>query len=546
MSINGLFDIGKSALLASQAALGTISNNIANVNTPGYTKQDIVLSIATPMNTNTGYIGMGVTVTGVVRSYDRFLQAQLLGQQQNQGRSAVMDQMWGQIEALINEQQGSGLSGPLADFFNAWNDVATAPESLAARSVLLQKAGALTQSAKSIESAMTGVISTANMAITDAASQINSLASDIAALNYEITQAEAGSATANANDLRDQRDSMLTNLSKLVDFTSYEDSNGAINIAVGMRSLVSGTRANAMSSRQNISGNQDIYLDGITITANIQGGKLGGLIASRNSIQDSTLYSLRKFIASITQQVNALHAQGTDMNGNPGGSFFGPLQLTLTGSTVSATPPTITLNSATESALTLDEYDITFNAAGTTYAITNRQTGAVTNGAYASGNPITFDGITVTISGTTTATDSFTISPLTRAAGGFGVALTDPHAIAAADSTTIPAETPPGGNGIARKMANLTAVSISALGNTTFSGYYSQMISTVGVAKRTTADTLTFDNTLMANIQTRRDSVSGVSLDEEAASLLRYQRSYQAGAKLISVTDELLQTILQL
>lgn len=546
MSINGLFDIGKSALLASQAALGTISNNIANVNTPGYTRQDIVLSIATPMNSSAGFVGMGVTVSGIQRSYDRFLQAQLLGQQQNQGRSAVMDQMWGQIEALFNEQQGAGLSGPLADFFNAWNDLATAPDSMAARSVLLQKATALTQSAQSIESAVTGVLSSANMAIGDAATQINSLASDIAALNYEITQAEAGSATATANDLRDQRDSRLTDLSKLVDFASYEDANGAINIAVGMRSLVSGTRTNPLSSIRNSNGNQDVYLDGINITANIQGGKLGGIIASRNGIQDATLYGLRKFIASIRQQVNILHAQGTDMNGNAGGSFFDPLQLTATGSSASATPPTITLNSAVESALTLDEYDITFNAAGNAYTVTNRQTGAATSAAYASGSPITFDGITVTISGATTSSDSFTVSPLLKAAGGFGVALTDPRTIAAADATTIPAESPPGGNGIALRMVAMTAASISALGNTSFSGYYSQMISTVGVAKRTTADALTFDTTLTANIQARRDSVSGVSLDEEAANLLRYQRSYQAGARLISVTDELLQTILRL
>ncbi len=538
MSILGLFDIGKSALFASQTALSVVSNNIANVNTPGYSKQDVVLDIANPVGTSAGYIGAGVTVAGIMRNYDRFIQAQLLGQQQSQSRSSAMDQAWGQVEQLLNEQQGAGLSGPLSDFFNAWNDVATAPESPAARAVLLQKAGALTRSASTIERGIVDTLNNANATITDSARQINALASDIAALNGQISLEEAGQTTEKAIDLRDQRDSKLTELAKLVDFSTYEDSNGSLTVAVGMRNLVSGVTTNPMSTAANTNGNQDVYLDGINITSNIQGGQLGGLIASRDDIQSSALTGLRKLIASVTQQVNSLHTQGFGLDGSTGNDFFNPLQLSTVNNSAGASIAATVTN---EAALTLDEYNITF--AGGNYNVYNKQTGAlVTSGAYISGATISLSGMDVVISGAVTSTDSFTVSPLATAVSNFGVALSDPQKIAASST----AAGIPGDNTMALQISQLADAAVGDLGNTTFSEYYGALVSTVGAMKQSAADSLTFDNNLLTALQNRRDSVSGVSLDEEAANLIRYQRSYEAGARMIKVADELLQTILNL
>jgi flagellar hook-associated protein 1 FlgK len=140
------------------------------------------------------------------------------------------------------------------------------------------------------------------------------------------------------------------------------------------------------------------------------------------------------------------------------------------------------------------------------------------------------------------STDSFTVSPLTAAVSNFGVAVTDPRKIAAAST----AAGVPGDNAAASQISQLTNAVIGNLGNATLSDYYSSLVSTVGTLKRSTADGLTFDNSLLSQLQTQRDSVSGVSLDEEATRLIRFQRSYEAAARVINVADELFQTLLKL
>ena len=539
MSILGLFDIGKSALFASQAALSVTSNNIANVNTPGYSRQDIVLDIANPVTTSAGSVGRGVTTDGIVRSYDRFLEAQLLGSQQDQGRSAAMDQAWGQIEPVLNEQQGLGLAQPLADFFNAWNDVATSPDSQVPRTVLLQKAASLTSSAKTIENAITSTLKSTNDGMAVASGQINQIASDIASLNDRITQVEAGTGGMTANDLRDQRDAKLTDLAKLVDFTSYEDKSGSLTVVVGMRNLVAGTRTNTMTASMDSSGDRSITLDGMNITSTVRGGQLGGMIASRNDIENNALTPLRKLVASVTQQVNTLHQQGFGLDGSTGNDFFNPLQLTTVNHSAAASITAVITN---QSALTLDEYAVSFG--GGNYTVTDKQTGtAVASGAYnPAGTAIALSGMNLTISGAVTNADSIFVSPLTTAVSGFQSALTDPSQVAASST----AAGVPGDNTNAMAIAQLTSASVAGLGNTTFSGFYGGLVSTVGAMKSSTADALTFNNNLMTDIQNRRDSVSGVSLDEEAANLLKYQRSYEAGARVISVADQLLQTLLNI
>jgi flagellar hook-associated protein 1 FlgK len=540
MSLSGLYDIGKSALIASQTALAVTSNNIANVNTPGYTKESVTLDIASPFSSSAGPIGSGVTAASIARSYDNFIQAQLLNQQQNQGKSASLDQTWGQVEQVLNESQGIGLSGPLSDFFNAWNDVATAPDSPAARTVLLQKANALVRSAATIEKSIVDTVNNANATITSDTRQINSIASDIAALNQQIVAAEAGSGGTQANALRDQRDAKLTALGKLVDFTSYEDQNGSLTVVVGMRNLVSGVQTNPLSTGADTNGNTAVILDNTDITGSIQGGDIGGLIQSRTDIQTKTLAGLRLLVASIAQQVNTQHAQGVGLDGSTGNNFF-TLTVPTVNNTAAATitPPNVT----GPAGLTSDEYTVTFDAAGTTYTISNKQTGAIlTTAAYTSGNAINFNGLNFTITGAVTNADSFTIgSPLPTAISGFGVAITDPDQVAAATAAGAP-----GDNGNALRITQLANNGISSLGNDTFSGYYSGVVSTVGSIKQASSDRLTFDNNLLSQIQARRDSASGVSLDEEATNLIMFQRSYEAGARVISVADELVQTLLKL
>lgn len=539
MSVNGLFNIGQSAITAGQTALAVTSNNIANANTPGYSRQEVILSVTRPQVTQSGYLGTGVAAVSVERSYDRFIQMQLLGQQQSQGRSAAMDKAWGQVEELLNEMQDVGLASSLADFFSAWSDVAAAPESTAARTVLLQRAGSLTRSAAMIERGIVSTLQSADATIIDDVRRVNAIASELAVLNADITQAEAGRTTDKANALRDQRDAKLAELAELVDFSTYEDLTGAITVTVGMRNLVSGTRVNALTTTPDQDGNPGLALDGVTITPNVRGGEISGLIAARDSIRNTTLTELRRLVASVTQQVNTLHNAGFGLDGSTGNDFFSPLQLTTTDHSAGAG---ITATITNEAALTLDEYDITF-AAGN-YNVTNRQTGAlVTSGAYVpAGTTFALPGMSVTISGAVTVADGFSVSPLTSAVANFSTALTDPRAVAASAS----AAGVPGENATAVALAQLADATITSLGSSTFSGWYNNLVAEVGAARQATTDSLTFDTNVLNQLRTQRDSVSSVSLDEEAANLIRFQRAYQAGAQVIKMADELLQTILNL
>jgi flagellar hook-associated protein 1 FlgK len=539
LSLFGLFDIAKSTIFASQAALSVTSNNIANVNTSGFSRREALFAVASPVVLSGNLLGNGVTVSGIKRYYDSFVQTQLWGQYQNYGKSYALDQALSQVEQVFNEAKSIGLAAPLTDFFNAWQEVATNPEGFAERGVLLQKANSLVLAAKQMELGITDTLKNMNESIDTMVDRVNAIASEISAINSKIVQIEAGSQTESSHDLRDQRDMLLNELSNLVDFNSYEDKNGSITVTVGMRNLVSGVTTNNLSTKTNEDGDKELYLDGINITENVQKGQLGGFFSVRDNIRTNSLNGLQRLIASLVKETNILHRAGYGLDGTTGNDFFTPLQLS-TRDFSSGADMTATITDPAQ--LTLDEYNIQFDAANT-YYVYNKQTGAlVTSGAYASGNPISFDGIEINITGAVTSTDKFTVSPLTDVIKNFEVAITDQQKIAAASLDT----NLPGDNSNALLIAQLSQNAITNLGGATFSSYYGGLVSTIGLLSKAASDSLTFDNNLLSELSNKRESLSGVSLDEEAANLIKFQRSFQAGAKMIQVTDELLQTLLNI
>jgi flagellar hook-associated protein 1 FlgK len=538
MSIFGLFEIGKSAIFASQTALNVTSHNIANVNTPGYSRKEVILSIETPVAIRGGFLGRGVTISDIRRTYDRFIQSQLLTQSQSYGKSAVMEEILGQIEQIFNEAKDTGLESTLFDFFNAWNDVATNPEGIPQRTALIEKARALINTVKSMESGIINTLKHINEDIDNTVKQINMIASHIAELNEKIVQIEAGLNREKATDLRDERDRLLNELSNLVNISVYEDRNGSVTVTLGMRNLVSKEKANLLSAVKNKDGKFELYLDKLNITSNIVRGKLGGLLSVRDYIESNPLHDLRKLVASLSKEINILHRQGYGLDSSTGNDFFNPLQISTRDLSSGAD---ITVTITDPSSLTLDEYDITFD--GTNYYVRNKQTGVVVlSGTYVSGNPINFDGIEVVITGTITSQDKFFISPLIDAITNLGVAVTDPQKIAAASLAT----GLPGDNQNALQILSLFDRTLPNLGDTTFMGYLRGIVSNVGTMSRAAHDSLGFDRNLLEEVKNRRESISGVSLDEEAMNLIRFQRAFEAGARIIKVTDELLQTIIQL
>lgn len=545
MSISGLFNAAQSALFASQAALNATSNNIANVNTPGYSRQEVVLETATPENIGSNFVGRGVSIADIARKFDQFIQDQLMGQQQNYGKSLALDQTWGQVEQAFNEANNMGLSTKLQDFFKAWQDVAANPESMPQRTVLLQNANSLILTAKQMERSTMDAIKQANNGIDGVVTNINSIAAKIASLNGSITQAEAGIGTAKANDLRDQRDNLMNQLSNLTDFSSYEDKNGSVTIVVGMRNLVYGANANTLSTSVNGDGNKDVFLDSIKITSSITKGQLGGFITASDDVSTNSLKSLRRLVAALTNEVNKIHSQGYGLDGSTSNDFFSNLSVSSVNRDNSGAAVT-SADIIDRNALTYSEYEVRFTSP-TTYDVydTTKGVNVITGAAYVSGGNIQFDGLNVVISnssGAPAAGNRFLISPIQNAISNMSVAITDTNKIAAAASGTAL----PGDNTNANALVQLANSVIANLNNATLNGYYNGIVVNVGIKSKAATDGLTFDKNILADVQNRRDAVSGVNLDEEATNMIRFQRSYEAGARMITVTDELLQTVLKL
>lgn len=539
MYLLSLFNIGKSAIFTSQTALNVTSHNIANANTPGFSRQEAILEVSTPIAIRGGFLGTGVNVSHIRRHYDNFIQSQLLGQYQNYGRSIALENAFSQIEQIFNEAKNMGLSVPLSDFFNSWQDISTNPEGQTQRTVLLQKTESLVIAAKRMEQGIIENINNLNQQVSDIVERVNTIASQIAELNKRIISSEGSLNSGQANDLRDQRQNLLNELGQLVEASAYEEQDGSINISVGMKSLVYKGNYNSLTISVDSEGNKEIYLDNSNITLKINKGKIGGIISARDTIQDNQLKGLRKLISSLIKEVNLIHRNGYGLDASTGNDYFNPNELSLGNFSSSAN---ITGFITDLSQLTLDEYEITFDSSGNYHVLNKDKDSEVATGIYISGNPINFEGISITITGAVTSDDRFSVSPLTGVIQNFGLAISDYRKIAASGSVT----GLPGDNTNALNIINLAEENLSELGSKTFTGFYKEIVSGIALLTNSASDSLKFDETLLEEINMRRESISGVSLEEEAANLIKYQRAFEAGARIIKVTDELLQTIMNL
>lgn len=543
MSITGILNIGRTLLTASQTQLSVTSHNIANANSPGYSRQEVILEVSTPLSTGQGFVGRGVTVAGIKRHYDSLLSNQIVGCQQDYGKSSTLSQTLAGVEQLFNEVQNLGLSKPLTEYFDAWQGVASNPEGLTERNLLLQKSEALVLSAQRIEEGITDTLKHTEEGIADVTEQINSLASRIARLNDQIIQNQDGAIGNEPNDLMDQRNGLFKELGNLVELSSWEDqADGSLTVTVGMRTLVSGSKANTLSAVYNLEGNYSLQLDGLDITSRISKGELGGLLAARQEITGTPLYDLRKLMATLTYAVNFQHARGFGLDGSTGNNFFNPVEFTIRNYTTEAVLTASIPANTDPSDLSLDEYTVKFN--GSNYEIYNSNTGVLkTSGVYdPDGTTISVDGIQLNISGAVTDRDSFKVSPLKTAVANLGTAVTSAQTIAA--SGTLAGL--PGDNTKALTLAGLLDSQTTSLNSGSLSDFYRGLISRIGTQSRAASDELEFMTNFLTELNTRRDSISGVNLDDEAANLLRFQHAYEAGAQLIKTADEIYQTILNI
>ena len=482
------------------------------------------------------------------RTVDTFLENQLTAENEDLGFITARHSLLVQADGIVGETDDSGLSHSVTEFFNALRDVATNPESPIQRTVLLAKGETLSLEFVSQAQAFSQIRLDANQEIFRHVETVNGLAIRIASLNDDIFKAESGG--RDAPDLRDQRAVLINDLAELVDIEQIQLRDG-IGINVGGQLLVAGNHANSLSTipdADNPPMNDVAFVrsngTSFAISSKIQGGKIGGLLSVRDVDVPSFQDRVDRLAASLTNEFNQQHEAGFALDATTTNSFFSglipPAPLASDVNSGSAVGTSVTITDPTQ--LTFQNYEVQFTGAAA-YSIVDTATGStVTSGAYTSGVAINFDGIDVVLTGAAATGDIFTVSVQQGAAQRFGLAITDVDKVAAS-STALGV---PGNNVNALALVNLHTSRQSTLENLTFNDYHTITAGDVGSATREAELLLNTTTAEFEQITGLRESVSGVSLDEELTNLLSFQRSFEASARMITVADELLQTVLNM
>lgn len=461
MGISTTLQIGANGLNIYRVASEVTSENIANVNTPGYSRQRVLFE-STSISSSTGFpLVSGAQIASVERYYDSLLQQQLVNAQTTQGYDTTKSTVLQQIEPSFNEVANDGIGAAVSNFFSAWQDMTLNPAGSSERQVVLTRAQILTDNFNSASKTLNDSATIQNASLVPMTDSINSTLKNIAQLNGQIQTTTL--LKGNANEMLDQRDQLIRDLSQKIGITTTENSNGTtdVNYADGGAALVSGSKAGAFSLDQTNPNSFVVQLTppgGALATVTPVTGQLGATMALRDTIIPGYLNQIDTLAKSIVDSVNNLHSTGFSPTGGTGQNFFTPSGA------------------------------VAGSAAGFSIAA-----GLTVDTIAASGNAL--------LSGDNS--NALAIAKLTNA-------------------NTVPSGSP----------------------TATFSSYYSSFVSKIGLDVQSSKTTVTQDEAFTKQLQTLRDSNSGVSLDEELTNLLKYQRSYQASAKLITTATDMMDTVL--
>lgn len=457
MGLGAAMDIGKNGLTIYRVATEVTGENIANVNTPGYSRQRVILESAPPTTANGFPLGTGVRIATVERVYDSLLQQQLINAQTTQGFDTTRSGVLQQIEPAFNEVSNDGIGAAISNFFGAWQDLTVNPTGTAERQSVITNAQILADDIRVISRTLADTISLQNSSLDPIVDSINAQLKDIAQLNGQIKATEL--VAGNANEMRDQRDQLIRDLSQKIGITYTENNDGTTDIryADGGAALVTDNVAGAFSLDKT---NPNSFIVQLTPVGGALApvapvtGKLGAILALRDTIIPGYQAQVDLLATTITTQVNAQHTAGFDLGGNPGIALFDP---------------------------------------------------AATNAA------------------------TFGLNP----------AIVNTTQIAASSNALLI-----GDNGNAQLMTQLHSQKLLAGGTLTFNGYWDGLVSRVGLDVASSKSTVSQDEAFSKQLSSLRESNSGVSLDEELTNLVKYQRSYQASAKLITTATEMLDTLI--
>jgi flagellar hook-associated protein 1 FlgK len=436
--MSGIFNIGVRSLQANQAALQTTGNNIANVNTPGYSRQSVVVQTVQGQFTGGGFIGAGVDISTVQRQHSEFLTRQAA---LSSSVAASDTQRLAQLKQLEDVFQGgdAGLGSAISDMMNAFSDVANAPTDLSARAVVLTRVDEATARIRTAESRMTDLRQGVGSELASAVASVNSLAVRISKVNQEIARTN-GSGQA-PNDLLDKRDQLIKELNGYVQTTSVAADDGTVSIFLASsQPLVLGNSVRPVALGNDSFGDPSkvklTLTQGSSTTvleeATLGGGKLAGLLRFQNSDLQDAGQLLGRLALAIGTAVNEQHRLGLDLKGVAGGDLIrmGPIPVgrPASSNTGNATVGIAvqTIPSSGANSLQASDYRVDFTGS-TAGSVTRLSDGLMTE---FSTLPITIDGLDLTITGTAAQSDSFLLKPFSAVAATITTAFASPAALA--------------------------------------------------------------------------------------------------------------------
>lgn len=466
MSLSSTLEIGKSGLRIYQVATEVVSENIANVNTPGYSRQRVILEDAPPSTANGFPLGTGVRISSVVRYYDALLQRQLVNAGTTSGYDTKKSEVLQQVEPIFNEVAQDGLGASIASFFNSWQDLSLNPTGNAERQAVLSTGKIMTDQFHYVSRTLNDAVVAQNEAVQPLVDSVNNILSNIAQLNGQIRVTELVS--GNANEMRDKRDYLIRELAEnmAVSFTensdgmtdvTYTDTTGTYALVTGIDAATlsvttSGTLADGSTPRNVVQ--IAAAGGGAATTVAPTTGELGAVMVMRDTTIPEYLNRVNSLASTVVSEVNAVHAAGYTLYAGNGVDFF--------------------------------------SAGGTT-------------------------------------------------AETIALDFSDPNLVAASQNSSSL-----GDNSNAVALAKLVSANTMSGGTTTFSNYYNGLVAQIGLDVNSAQTVAAQDSAFMKQLLTLRDSYSGVSLDEELTDLIKYQRSYQASAKLITTVDSMLDTLINM
>lgn len=462
MSLAAALEIGKSGLKIYQVATEVVSENIANVNTPGYSRQRVVLATAPPSTANGFPLGTGVRISTVERYYDSLLQKQLVNAGTTSGYNATKAEVLAQIEPVFNEIAQEGLGTALTEFFGSWQDLTVNPTGLPERQGVISRAQVLVDQFHYVSRTLSDAVTAQNEAVVPITGDINRIVKEIATLNGQIENTQI--VYGNANEMKDQRDYLVRQLSEQMGVKFTENTDGTTDLYVSRGGtdyyLVQGTRYGNLSLSDppanytvtvHAVGGSSAVVDNAMYAAS-DGGKLWSTLQMRDTYIPAYSAQVDALAAALVADVNGLHSTGFTPTGVTGINFFNPL-------------------------------------------------------------------------GVTAATIAVNVNQTTQ--------------IAASGSATAP-----GDNSTAIQLAQLQDANTMSGGTTTYNNYYNGLVAQIGLDVQSAQNVTKQDDAFMKQLKALRDSSSGVSLDEELATLITYQRSYQASAKLVTTASEMLDVLM--